>query len=111
MHYDENNIFAKIIKKELPASIIFENDYTMVIEDKYPKADIHWLVLPKAPYVDLVDFYTNGSVEEISSFFSVLVAHLEKLPGAKVIFNYREEGGQEIFHLHAHILGGQFDLG
>jgi histidine triad (HIT) family protein len=102
--YDINNIFAKIIRKEIPADVVFENDYVMVIKDKFPKAKTHILVLPKGEYIDIINFNENASQIEKDEFFKAAYYYLAKLNHGKLHFNYKKEGGQEVFHLHAHIL-------
>ena len=102
--YDINNIFAKIIRKEIPADIVFEKDYVIVIKDKFPKAKTHILILPKGEYMDIIDFNEKASQTEKDEFFRIAYSYLKKLNHGKLNFNYKKEGGQEVFHLHAHIL-------
>lgn len=105
--YDSNNIFAKILRKELESEILVENEKNIVIKDKYPKTPIHNLVIPKGEYIDFADFAENANNEEIISFVKTIGVELKKLEdGGKVVFNYKHGGGQRIFHLHAHILAG-----
>lgn len=103
MSYIEN-IFTKIINKELFVEFLQETDYTIVIKDKYPQADVHLLVLPKNNYSDLKDFLNNASSEEILDYFDIIKDQLNQLKHAKILFNNGKESGQEIFHLHCHIM-------
>lgn len=103
MEYIEN-IFTKIIRKEISSEIVFENDSVLVLKDLYPQAKTHLLVLPKGCFIDLNDFLTNASDVEKWCFFDCINVFLKKLAFAKVQFNVGKEAGQEIMHLHAHIL-------
>ena len=114
MPYDENNIFAKILKREVQAEIVFENDFVLCFEDIFPKSKIHILVIPKKKYSDIYDFSKNSSIEEKESIFFAfgVLVDLYKLDkkGCRIITNCGIDGRQEIPHLHFHFLGGQ-DLG
>lgn len=100
----QENIFTKIIKKEIISEVVFENLNVLVIKDIQPKAKVHLLVLPKGNYTDLVDFLNNASVDEKNAFFECIQFLLNKLPYANVQFNVGPKSGQEVLHLHAHIL-------
>jgi histidine triad (HIT) family protein len=105
--YDENNIFARILKKTAEASIEHENNSAIVIKDKYPDMPIHNLVLSKNAYIDLRDFLNKATNQEKLDFLDAIKQQLNQFEGgAKVLFNIEESAGQVIFHLHAHILGG-----
>jgi histidine triad (HIT) family protein len=110
VNYDQNNIFAKIIKKDIKANIILENEYFISFYDINPKAKIHALVIPKGQYIDYFDFYKNASDIEILEFKKGVNQVLEKLDliqsGYRVIANSGINGGQEVPHFHIHILGG-----
>ena len=104
--YDNSNIFAKILRGDLPADVEYENEHALVIKDKYPDAPVHNLVLPKGAYTDLRDFCANASNEEKLGFFDAIKQQLDQFEGgAKVLVNIGADGGQVVFHLHAHILG------
>lgn len=100
------NIFTKIISKEIPSDIIFENDWVLVIKDIAPRDVTHLLVLPKGEYADLAHFLREASLEEKAAFFDCIQHFLEKLKFANVQFNVGKEAGQEVMHLHAHIISG-----
>lgn len=111
MDYDANNIFAKILRKEIPSQLVYEDDAVLAIKDVAPKAPIHILVLPKGPYTSWVDFSTRAPVDEIAHFFQTIskIADLSGLsdPGFRLIANTGINGGQEVPHFHVHLLGGK----
>lgn len=109
--YDTNNIFAKILRSEIPCKKLDECDYTLTFYDINPQASIHVLVIPKGAYIDMDDFAQNSSTEEKAAFM-VAIANAAKLTGAsengyRLISNIGGFGHQEVPHLHAHILGGE----
>jgi len=110
MGYDSDNIFAKILRGEIPADTVFEDDDVLAFKDITPRAPIHVLVIPKAPYVSNADFTRTASEAEIGRFYKKVgdVARLLGLDegGYRLIVNIGSDGGQEVPHLHAHILGG-----
>lgn len=109
--YDNDNIFAKILRGELSCKKVYEDEYVFAFEDKYPKAPIHILVIPKGNYVSFDDFVSSSSDEDILHFFKVIrkITHNHKLDktGYKLITNHGQGGEQEIPHFHIHILGGK----
>jgi histidine triad (HIT) family protein len=112
--YDNTNIFAKILRKELPSKIIFENEHVLCFEDISKSAKIHWLVIPKKPYICFDDFINKASKEEIAIFFQsigkITKEHNIDEYGYRLITNNGSKSGQSVFHFHVHILSGQ-DLG
>ena len=109
--YDTNNIFAKILRSEIPCKKLDECDYTLTFYDINPQAPIHVLVIPKGAYLDMDDFAQNSSTEEKAAFM-VAIGNAAKLSGAsengyRLISNIGGFGHQEVPHLHAHILGGE----
>ena len=107
--YDENNIFQKIIKKELPSKIVYEDDKILAFHDINPKAPIHILVIPKKSYISFDDFAEKANNEEISYFFKK-VQEIAKNQGLsdksyRIVGNCGEEAGQIVHHFHIHILG------
>lgn len=110
MTYNPDNIFAKILRKEIKTDFIYEDDYAVAFKDIHPKAPVHLLVLPKGSYMDYTDMLTNASEEEILGFSNAIVAVarqnnlIEK--GYRIVFNVGSGAGQEVPHLHAHILAG-----
>lgn len=111
MAYDNNNIFAKILRGDIPAKKIYEDDFAVAFHDISPQAPSHILVIPRGAYVGMDDFTAKASPEEIAGLFRALgnVARQEKLDetGYRVISNCGINGGQEVPHLHLHLLGGR----
>ncbi len=109
--YDSQNIFARILRGEIPAKKIYEDDYALAFPDIAPKAPVHILVIPKGAYRDVYDFGARASSDEIAGFsraVSKIIAqeNLESA-GFRVISNCGLHGGQEVPHYHVHILGGK----
>ena len=109
--YDDNNIFAKILRKELPCNKFYEDEFSLFFYDINPQAKIHILGIPKAPCVDFADFIFKSEDEIISSFFKSVNLVIERLNikenGFRIISNSGEHGGQEVPHFHIHILAGE----
>lgn len=109
--YDDNNIFARILRDELPTNKLYEDDFAIAFPDIAPWAPVHILVLPKGPYVSMADFTANASPEMIAGFWAAVgkVAKEQGLEpeGYRIIVNAGGHAHQEVPHLHAHILGGR----
>ena len=109
--YDENNIFAKIIRGEIPCDKVYEDDDTLFFKDINPIAKVHVLGVPKSQWVDFSDFISKNTLTTISEFFKKTNIVIEKLgitkDGYKVVSNSCIDGGQEVPHFHIHILGGE----
>lgn len=109
--YDSNNIFAKILRGEIPNDTVYENDYVLAFRDIAPKAPVHVLVIPKNPYISMQDFGENASNGEKAAMFRAIsdIAGQEGIAedGYRCIANTDEHGGQEVPHFHMHILGGE----
>jgi len=108
--YDDQNIFAKILRGEIPNATVFENDHALAFNDLYPQAPIHVLVIPKGPYMSLDHFARDASAEEQVGFFAAVAEVCELTgvePGFRAIANAREDGVQEVPHFHMHIIGGK----
>ena len=110
MAYDKNNIFAKILRGEIPCKTLDEDEYTLSFADINPQAPVHILVIPKGAYTDWSDFSVHASVKEISAFVTAVgrVAELTGISetGYRVISNIGPDSHQEVPHLHMHVLGG-----
>tara|TARA_B100001063_G_C16640128_1_gene490369 strand:+ start:303 stop:638 length:336 start_codon:yes stop_codon:yes gene_type:complete len=108
MIYDKENIFAKILKSEIPCEKIFEDEYIFSFKDIYPKAKLHILIIPKKPYIDILDFLENADSDYQSNFWNSLnkmVSQLDlKNKGFKIKTHKGKDGGQEVFHFHLHLL-------
>ena len=115
MSYDTNNIFAKILRKEIPCDKIYENDHVLAFKDINPQAKIHVLVIPKGGYVNMDDFSQNAKNDEIVALTRALgavtkivgLSSYSEGKGYRYIGNNGPDGGQEVPHLHFHIIGGE----
>lgn len=109
--YDDQNVFAKILKGEIPCRKIYEDFYALAFYDVFPKATTHALVIPKKAYICFNKFITEASDEEIAGFFKAVGKTIELLKvaegGFRLISNSGEHSGQEVPHFHVHILGGE----
>ena len=114
MIYDDNNIFAKIIRGEISCKKIYEDDYVLSFHDINPQKKIHALVIPKGKYIDLDDFNSKASDKEIVGLLKSISTVAKKLgisvdtgKGYRALSNLSEHGGQEVLHLHFHLFGGE----
>ena len=114
MRYDDNNIFAKILRKEIPCERIYEDEYVLSFHDINPQKKIHVLVIPKGKYIDLDDFSQKASQEEMVGLLKGISLVARKLglsvdtgKGYRALANISEHGGQEVPHLHFHLFGGE----
>jgi diadenosine tetraphosphate (Ap4A) HIT family hydrolase len=111
MAYDSNNIFAKILRGEIPCNKIYEDDHVLAFRDIHPQAKVHALVIPKGAYVSSQDFADQGSDAEIAAFARAVAKVAKDLgvaeSGYRVISNSGPDSHQEVPHYHVHILGGQ----
>ena len=109
--YDDSNIFARILRGEIPAKTVYEDDYALAFHDIQPRAPIHILVIPRGPYASWDDFSANASEAEIAGFVRAVgqVARDNNLvaPGYRLLANTGGHGGQEVAHLHVHLFGGR----
>lgn len=108
--YDDGNVFARILRGEIPAKIVFENEHAMAFPDVRPQAPVHLLVIPKGPYVSLDHFAAEASAAEQAGLFAAVaeVCRTQGLEGGfRAIANTRGHGHQEVPHFHIHILGGR----
>ena len=108
MTYDSENIFAKILRSEIPCDKIFENNFILSFRDINPKAKLHILIIPKKPYIDIADFLENAEIEFQSNFWKSVNEVISLLDlrnkGFQIKVHKGEDGGQEVFHFHLHIL-------
>lgn len=109
--YDENNIFARILRGEIPCNKIHEDDFVLAFHDIRPQAPVHALVIPKGKYISFADFAALASAEEITAFFRATAQIAKQLgvedTGYRTIANIGPHSHQEVPHFHIHILGGQ----
>ena len=114
MNYDDNNIFAKILRGEIPCNKIYEDDFVLSFHDINPQKKIHALIIPKGKYVNLDDFSLNAPPDEIVGLIKGINIVAKKLgistdngKGYRALANISDDGGQEVLHLHFHLFGGE----
>ena len=111
MAYDDNNIFARILRGEIPSTKVYEDDHVLAINDINPQAPTHILVMPKGKYVSVQDFSETASEAEIAALIRA-TGKIAKAAGVaesgyRLLFNHGPHSLQEVPHLHVHILGGR----
>jgi len=111
MTYDDKNVFAKILRGEIPSKKIYEDEFVLAFHDAFPKAPVHALIIPKGPYIDIDDFNSNASDAEILALSRAIPKVVDALElgnkGFRTIANAGANGGQEVPHFHLHIIGGK----
>jgi histidine triad (HIT) family protein len=109
--YDDDNIFARILRGELPSKTVYEDEHVLAFNDIHPLSPTHILVIPKGAYVSWDDFSEKASDSEIAAFVRAIgkIAREAELvePGYRVLANTGRNSGQEVPHLHVHIFGGR----
>lgn len=109
--YDPDNIFARILRGELPCNKVYEDEWTLAFHDIRPQAPVHVLVIPKGAYVGWDDFTAQGSDEEIAGVMRAVGEVTRQIgvaePGYRLMVNMGGHGHQEVPHLHIHIFGGR----
>ena len=109
--YDDSNIFAKILRGEIPCRKVYEDAWVLAFHDINPQAPTHVLVLPKGKYCSFSDFSATANDEEIAGFVRAVGKIAKGLgleaPGYRLLFNMGAHGGQEVPHLHVHLFGGR----
>ena len=111
MAYDPNNIFARILRGEVPCRKVYEDDFALAFHDIQPQAPVHVLVIPKGSYVSMDDFTAQAPADLVAGFFRAVgeTARLLGLAndGYRFLVNTGANAHQEVFHLHVHIFGGK----
>ena len=111
MAYDKNNIFARILRGEIPCRKVHEDAWSLAFHDINPQAPTHILVIPKAPYCSFADFSASASAEEIAGFIRAVGKVARDLGledrGYRILANMGDHGGQEVPHLHVHLFAGR----
>jgi histidine triad (HIT) family protein len=109
--YDDDNIFARILRGEIPAKKAYEDDWALAFHDINPQAPVHVLVIPKGKYCSLSDFSAQASDAEIAGFMRAVGTVARQLgldaAGYRVLANTGTDGGQEVPHFHVHLFGGR----
>ena len=114
MSYDNDNIFARILRGEIPCDKVYEDDHALAFHDVNPQTPVHVLVIPKGSYTSMDDFSANASDAEIAGFMRA-VGHVARENGIvddgyRILANHGRDGHQEVPHFHIHVFGGK-DLG
>ena len=108
MTYDNENIFAKILRSEIPCEKVFEDEFIFSFKDINPKTKLHILIIPKKPYIDVLDFLENADSDYQSNFWisvNKIISQLDlKNKGFQIKTHKGKDGGQEVFHFHLHLL-------
>lgn len=108
--YDDNNIFARILRGEIPSRRVFEDPWAVAFHDIAPQAPVHVLVIPRGRYVALADFVATAAEAEIAGFFRAVGTVAKQLgleqPGFRILANMGAHSGQEVPHFHVHLFGG-----
>ncbi len=108
--YDDNNIFARILRGEIPSRRVWEDEWAVAFHDINPQAPVHVLVIPRGRYVSLADFSANASEAEVAGFWRAVGRVARDLgleePGYRVLANMGPHSGQEVPHFHVHLFGG-----
>ena len=111
MAYDRNNIFARVVRGEIPCNKVFEDEHVLAFHDIRPQAPTHILVIPKGDYVSMDDFSAKASDAEIAALFRAVgkIARDQGVAedGYRILANVGVNGHQEVPHLHIHIFGGR----
>ena len=109
--YDDQNVFARILRGEIPSKRVFEDEWAIAFHDINPQAPVHVLVIPRGRYVSMADFTARGSAAEIAGFFRAVGVVTRFLgletDGYRLLANMGEAAGQEVPHLHVHVFAGR----
>ncbi|MCW5745109.1 MAG: histidine triad nucleotide-binding protein [Alphaproteobacteria bacterium] len=111
MVYDRNNIFARILRGELPCKKVYEDEFALAFHDINPLAPVHVLVVPKGEYISNVDFSADAPDAQVVGFWRAVGKVAKQLgleaEGYRIVANHGPQGGQLVFHFHVHIFGGR----
>jgi histidine triad (HIT) family protein len=110
MAYDDSNIFARILRGDVPCQRVYENDHALAFHDINPLAPVHVLVIPKGAYVSMADFSAKASNEEVAGFFRAVGEVAAQVGvaegGYRILANSGADANQEVPHFHVHVFGG-----
>jgi len=111
MAYDEQNVFARILRGEIPNRTVYEDEFALAFHDLHPQAPVHVLVIPKGPFMSLDDFSAQAPPELQAGFLRAVGETARRLGlvtgGYRVLANHGRDGGQEVPHFHVHLFGGR----
>jgi histidine triad (HIT) family protein len=109
--YDDSNIFARVLRREIPSKTVYEDQWALAFHDINPQAPVHVLVIPKGKYVSFADFSAGASVDEIVGFMRAVGKVAKDLgleaSGYRLLANMGEHSGQEVPHFHLHLFAGR----
>jgi histidine triad (HIT) family protein len=109
--YDRNNVFARILRGELPCKKVHEDEFALAFHDINPLAPVHVLVIPKGEYVSQADFCATAPAEQVTGFWRAVAKVARDLglesEGYRIVANHGPNGGQLVFHFHVHVFGGR----
>lgn len=109
--YDDGNVFARILRNEIPSKRVHEDEWAIAFHDISPQAPVHILVIPRGPYISLADFSARAGDAEIAGFWRAVGAvareHGLEAKGYRALTNIGSDGGQEVPHFHVHLFGGR----
>lgn len=109
--YDAGNVFARLLRGEIPSKRVYEDEWAVAFHDIRPQAPVHVLVIPRGEYVSLADFATAASEAEVAGLWRAVASVAKQLGleerGYRVLANMGEDSGQEVPHFHVHIFGGR----
>ncbi|MGA3002839.1 MAG: histidine triad nucleotide-binding protein [Acetobacteraceae bacterium] len=109
--YDDSNIFARILRGEIPSKKVYEDEWALAFHDINPQAPVHVLIIPKGKYCSFADFSAQGNEAEIAGFMRAVGIVARQLgletAGYRLLANLGEHGGQEVPHFHVHLFGGR----
>jgi histidine triad (HIT) family protein len=110
--YDDGNLFAKLLRGEIPCQKIYEDEFALAFNDIHPQASVHVLVIPKGRYVSMIDFTAKAPPDLIAGFWRAVGATAQTLgleaTGYRVISNTGRDAVQQVPHIHVHVLAGQY---
>jgi histidine triad (HIT) family protein len=109
--YDDSNIFARILRGEIPSRKVYEDEWALAFHDINPQAPVHVLIIPKGRYCSFADFSADATEAEIVGFVRALGTVARQLglepPGYRMLTNLGNDGGQDVPHFHVHLFGGR----
>ncbi len=110
-NYDHDNIFARMLRGEIPCKVVFEDEHVLAFDDIAPQAPVHVLVIPRGAYVSFADFTRRASADEVTGFFRAVGLIATKLgldqPGFRLLSNVGADAHQQVEHFHVHLFGGR----
>lgn len=110
MSYDPQNVFARILRGEIPCQSVHEDEWALAFRDLHPQAPVHVLVIPRGEYVSLEDFSARAEAQELAGFWRAVGETARKLglveAGYRILANHGGDAGQEVPHFHVHVFGG-----